>query len=291
MKLEMLFGEIGLAKFVAEYLHRLPLALAGSVEGIGEFGAWPTLGTILRSSEADVLIVRKGERHGGARPADEVQARELSDDGYTIVVRHAERHEPRLGELAEWFEQTFCGPVDVQIFVTPPGEAGFSWHYDAEDVFILQTAGSKEYALRKNTVNPWPLEETLPADMRYEREIMPLMGVSLAAGDLLYVPCGYWHKADATKSPEAAISLAVGVMSRSSVDVFDFLRRRIVDSLLWRQRLPLVGAGSSISAEEAEAAYRELFEQLGSDLLKLMKDQRFIKDFMAARMLRTGRAR
>ncbi len=82
-----------------------------------------------------------------------------------------------------------------------PGTPGFSWHYDAEDVFIIQTAGEKEYSLRKNTVNPWPLEETLPADMQYERELMPLMRVLLRGGDLLYIPCGYWHKAEAKGGP------------------------------------------------------------------------------------------
>ncbi|HEX6961410.1 MAG TPA: cupin domain-containing protein [Lacipirellula sp.] len=283
MNAESLFRDVGLAKFVAEHLHRLPIALAGSVEDFKALGSWQALDEILGSGEPDMLVVRNGERRGDARPVNEAQARTLSDDGYTIVVRHAERNHAGLSELAGWFERTFYGPVDVQMFVTPPGQAGFSWHYDAEDVFILQTAGSKEYRLRKNTVNPWPLEETLPEDMRYEREIMPLMTVSLAAGDLLYVPCGYWHKADASKSTEAAISLAVGVMSRTGVDVFDFLRRRVVDSLLWRQRLPLVGEAASKSAEDIEAEYRELFERYGADIVRALNDPRFVSAFMAER--------
>ena len=45
---------------------------------------------------------------------------------------------------------------------------------------LCSASGRKTYSLRKNTVNPWPLEETLPADMKYEREIMPLMQCRLA---------------------------------------------------------------------------------------------------------------
>jgi ribosomal protein L16 Arg81 hydroxylase len=165
------------------------------------------------------------------------------------------------------------------MFATPPGMAGLSWHYDAEDVFILQTTGEKEYSLRKNTVNPWPLEETLPEDMHYEREIMPLMQVTLRPGDLLYVPCGYWHKADAANSTETAISLAVGVMSRTAMDIFDALRPRLLNSLLWRQRLPVRTFAAGTRLNEIKSAYAALFAQLGEDLLKRLLDERFAREF------------
>jgi 50S ribosomal protein L16 3-hydroxylase len=280
MNVESLLGDFGLAKFVAEYLYRLPLAAPGAAESVKSLGTWESLGEILGAETPEVMLVRDGERLKANRLSDEREARVVSDDGCAIIVRHAERQHPGIGRLAESFEQAFCGPVDVQMFVTPPGRTGFSWHYDAEDVFILQTAGSKDYALRKNTVNPWPLEETLPKDMRYDREIMPLMTVSLEAGDLLYIPCGYWHKADASRSTEAAISLAVGVMSRTAVDVFDRLRRRVIDSMLWRQRLPVVGAASPLTAGELEQEYRELFVQLSEDLGKMLRDERLLRAFL-----------
>ena len=44
------------------------------------------------------------------------------------------------------------GTAHVQLFVTPAETHGFSWHYDAEEVFIVQTAGVKDYLLRENTV-------------------------------------------------------------------------------------------------------------------------------------------
>ena len=136
-------------------------------------------------------------------------------------MRHAERHDPRILALAKDFEREFAAPVNIHIYATPGGQFGFGWHYDAEDVFILQTTGRKEYLLRKNTVQPWPLEETLPQDMRYEREIMPLMRCALEAGDWLYIPAGYWHMANAEQT---AISLAIGVMSHAAIEVLDLLR-------------------------------------------------------------------
>jgi hypothetical protein len=312
MDVQSLFGDVGVAKFLEEYLHRLPFAMAGSARGACELGTWDSVGAVWAAAGKDAFAVREGRWYEGELPRDVDGARKLAHEGYTIFVRHAERHHAGLAALAAAFERTFSGPVNIHLFATPAGAPGFSWHYDAEDVFIIQTAGEKEYSLRKNTVNPWPLEETLPADMRYEREQMPLMRVLLRAGDLLYIPCGWWHKAEAkgartlplppgagrgeekstnrnAPSPcplpkgegaETAISLAVGVMSRSAMDVYDFLRKRLVESLVWRQRLPLVGPASALSREELEATYAHLFKQLADDLAKTFADPRLLADYL-----------
>jgi hypothetical protein len=299
MNVQPLFADVPLAKFIAEYLHRLPFSLAGSAQSVCQLGNWDAFGEMLAGAEGDLFATRAGQWYAGP-PITQLEAvRALLDDGHTLFIRHAERRHAGLAELAAAFECTFRGPVNVHVFVTPAAQSGFSWHYDAEDVFIIQTQGAKEYSLRKNTVNPWPLEETLPADMQYERELMPLMRVLLHPGDLLYIPCGWWHKAEARASSsdfnpsttndglkpalrapgEAAISLAIGVMSRSAIDVYDFLRRRLVQSLVWRQRLPLPDA-AQISGVELEAAYRHLFAQLADDLAKTLADPRLVREFL-----------
>src|SRR6185369_6012407 len=97
----------------------------------------------------------------------------LFGEGWTIVIRSAEKHDAELARLAEGFRADFAAPVNVHVYCTPPERSGFSWHYDPEDVFIVQTHGAKEYQLRKNTVNPWPLLEQMPKDLKYEREVQP----------------------------------------------------------------------------------------------------------------------
>lgn len=265
MTLQLLLEELPKQEFVSEYFHTLPYSRPGSAAELCPLGTWETVGRILEQP-ADVMVVRRGEQ----RPSDASlrlpQARALSEDGYTILVRHAERHDSRLAELASSFAADFHAPVDIHLYVTPPGTHGFSWHYDAEDVFIIQTAGAKEYSLRKNTVNPWPLMETIPHNMRYERELMPLMKAELQAGDWLYIPCGYWHKADSLAGEEAAISLAVGVMSPAAIQIFDYLRTRLVDSILWRQRLPLTGDAADLKPDEFDAQLAEICQSLATDV-------------------------
>jgi 50S ribosomal protein L16 3-hydroxylase len=278
MNLQTLLGDFSLQRFVAEYYQRLPYSSSGLAQPFCDLGTWESLTSILVRDGADVVVCRQNERFGGQMARLPVEAERLVAEGYTLLVRHAERHDEQLSELAAAFTHDFAAPVNIHMYCTPSGHYGFGWHYDAEEVFIVQTTGRKQYSLRKNTVNPWPIEETLPADMRYEREIMPLVRCELAAGDWLYIPSGYWHMGE---SRETAISLAIGVQPRTAVDLFDFLRPQIVNSLLWRQRLPVAGSAAAVRDEELREQYMALFNQLGDGLSKLFSDPRQVDAFLA----------
>jgi len=278
MNLQALLGDFSSQRFVAEYFHRLPYSASGLARPICELGTWEALTEILSNESSDVLVCRRNEQFAGKPPRTADEASRLVADGYTLLVRHAERHDPRLAKLAEEFAKDFAAPVNIHMYCTPGGQFGFGWHYDAEEVFIVQTTGRKEYSLRKNTVNPWPIEETLPADMHYEREIMPLMKCELSAGDWLYIPSGYWHMG---QSRETAISLAIGVQPHTAVELFDFLRPQIVESIFWRRRLPVAGAAAEHSDEELHKQYAALFKQFGQELSKQLSDPKLADTFLA----------
>ena len=279
MDLQSLLGEFPAQRFVADYFQRLPYSAARLALPLCDLGTWDLFATIASREQADVLVCRRNEQFVGPRPQTATEAQRLIDEGYTLLVRHAERHDERLARLAGEFAADFAAPVNIHFYATPAAQFGFGWHYDAEEVFIVQTAGRKEYSLRKNTVNPWPIEETLPADMHYEREIMPLARCELAAGDWLYIPSGYWHMGAAR---ELALSLAIGVQPRTGIDVLDFLRRRALASLRWRQRLPVAGRASAMSDEQLLAAYREVLASLSSDVAAQLADPQLAGQLLAA---------
>jgi 50S ribosomal protein L16 3-hydroxylase len=274
MLIQDFFGSLPFEHFVAENLHRVPLALPNACPSVIPVGTWATLETLLAGDEADVMVVQRGERYSGPLPKDVSAAQSLCDEGCTILIRKAERHNSQLAAIAQTFGESFQAPIDVHLYATPGGSFGFSWHYDAEDVFILQASGEKEYFLRKNTVNPWPLEETLPNDMKYEREIMPLMRVVLRAGDLLYIPCGFWHRAQTVEGSEVAFSIAVGVKSRSAMDIYELLRSDLLNSLTWRQRLP-------VNVDNAQSnvarAYKHMLLQLATDVAQTLTSATFLE--------------
>jgi 50S ribosomal protein L16 3-hydroxylase len=279
MDFQAWLGEQSKQSFVEQFYYRQPHSGRCTSAPQIALGSWETVATILAAHDADVMIVRRNEQRDVERPSSLEAAQRLVAEGCTLLVKHAERHHPQIAELAAAFARDFAAPVNVHLYVTPGDEFGFSWHYDAEEVFILQTAGRKEYSLRKNTVNPWPIEETLPANMQYEREIMPLMKCTLAAGDWLYVPSGWWHKGSALAG-EPAISLAIGIMPRTGVDVFDLLRGEVLQSLLWRQRLPVAGAASPLDAAGQRAAIEQLLNALADDVSKLLRSKRVIDQLL-----------
>ena len=277
MALSQLLGDVAPRRFLDDYFLKQPFSRPGGARHLVELGTWPTVEAILSAEGVDLMLARKGAMwEGEGRPSYD-DARRLHAEGYTLVIRHAERHHAELAELARGFEREFAAAVNIHVYCTPDEQYGFGWHYDAEDVFIVQTQGAKTYSLRKNTVNPWPLVETIPQDMRYDREIMPVMQCTLSAGDWLYVPAGFWHVG---QSQQAAISLAVGVMTTTALDVLKYLRRRLLDSLLWRQRLRPAGEINADGQEQVLRDYQEVFAMLGDDLKRHLGDHSFLRDFL-----------
>jgi 50S ribosomal protein L16 3-hydroxylase len=229
------------------------------------------------ATRADVLLARQGEQISPAPALSPETIRDHLAQGCTLVVRHVERLDEGVASLARDFEQRFWGSVDVQAYWTPSGQFGFGWHYDAEDVFVVQVEGTKEYSLRKNTVHPWPTLDSMPANLRYEREIMPLMRCSLERGNVLYVPAGYWHKATAQAE---SITLSIGVMSHTRLDLLSFLGARLASRLEWRERLPIVGAANSQDNAALHESLAEIVRQAAVDLAASLADDHFVAEWL-----------
>ena len=107
-------------------------------------------------------------------------------------------------------------------------------------------------------------------DLRYEREISPVWTARLVVGDALYIPPGWWHRANGVGS--GSLTIAVGLMSPTGLSALDVLRRELVANPAWRQRLPVAGAAAGKSREELEADYEALFRELGRDLARALSD-------------------
>ena len=279
--IEPLFRALTPAQFVEQHYLKVPFASQGGCAHLRSLASPEVVEAILQAAEADLFITRQGEWWSGPRPQSANDARALVAAGYNFGVRHAERNHEGLAALAASFARMFAGAVDIQMYWTASKTKGLGWHYDAEDVFVLQTTGAKTWELRKNTVHPWPLIETLPRDMHYEREIMPLMRCELSAGDWLYIPAGYWHS---THAEEESFSLSVGILPPTAIDLLDFLRRELPASLLWRQRFPVMTRWHALTEQERLAQLREITAMLRDDLSARWNDDALLRRFIEARM-------
>jgi ribosomal protein L16 Arg81 hydroxylase len=213
--LEELISPITLKEFSENYLYKNPYAAPLKAAKFKHLINWILIDEILALGHADCWLARHGQL-----PEDpslsmgrlnlEAAVKNFRS-GYTLLVRHAEKAHPAIANVADDFYQYFGVPVDVQLYCTPQSEVGFDWHYDAEDVFVLQSMGEKEFRLKKNTIHPRPASPKLPKDLHFELE-PPTHEIRchLKAGDWLYIPAGWWHKAQAVSD---SFHLSVGVMA------------------------------------------------------------------------------
>jgi ribosomal protein L16 Arg81 hydroxylase len=231
----------------------------------------------LIASGAAVFIGKLGSQYSGAPPTDAVSADAILQSGYTLGFRHVNKNDLKYAHLADRFQRALNAPIDIHLYCTPADQPGFGWHYDAEDVFVLQVSGSKHWYLRKNTVHPWPVLDAIPANQRYEREQTPLEHCFLKEGDWLYIPGGYWHK---TIAGAVSTSLSVGARAHTAIDYIDFLRPRLVQSIFWRQRFPPSLPHSDTGAQLMESSYCELIQTFVEQLTEEMLSTFNIRDFI-----------
>ena len=204
------------ADFLRENLHRQAFASAGTARSAGPLLDWETVGRVLaRAPRTDVLPVLRGQTVEGAAPRDLGELRQVMSTGKVgVVIRRGERYDAGLGAFAAAIARDLPGEVHLQLFVTAADSHGFGWHYDFEDVFIVQTAGVKDYYFRANTVDRDTPRGQQPDFEQVRSETSPLQTARLHPGDWRYIPARWWHVA---LCHEDSLSISAGVFPDATV--------------------------------------------------------------------------
>ncbi|TXS33007.1 cupin [Streptomyces sp. ms191] len=132
--------------------------------------------------------------------------------GSTLVLQALQRTWEPITEFASRLGTELGHPVQANAYVTPPQSRGFDDHYDVHDVFVLQIAGSKRWTVREPvhpdplSDQPWTLHRAAVVDAARE---VPCIDTGLEPGDVLYLPRGWLHAAEAQGS--VSIHLTLGI--------------------------------------------------------------------------------
>ena len=130
-------------------------------------------------------------------------------DGYTIVLESIHRYVRAIASLLHAIEVELNFATQVNAYFTPPESQGFVPHYDEHDVLIMQIRGSKIWHLYDG------IDVAPRAALRHEpvaTDALPSpTDVLLEVGDVLYLPGGRVHAAEATS--EVSVHLTVGVQA------------------------------------------------------------------------------
>lgn len=156
-----------------------------------------------------------GSGGAGAEVGDQViddKIMQLYADGATLVLQGLHRIHPPLIDFARRLGAELNQPLQVNAYLTPPGNQGFHTHYDTHDVFVLQVDGTKRWRIHEPVLSD-PLERQAWGGRKEEvaatADGPPAMDVVLAPGDALYLPRGWLHAAEA--QGERSLHLTIGV--------------------------------------------------------------------------------
>lgn len=277
--LKALLGNLPLDAFLEKYFTRHPIALPGPSLPFAHLLDWDRVREVMSGKESVLRIVQDGRVVQDYVDLTFDEAQTHYRQGRTLLLRYAERTSPALQALAQEFSHAFKTEVDIQLYCTPEGHNAFGWHYDVEEVFILQTKGSKEYTIRPNTVHPLPLVSSIGKDLGYEKEKTPeQLSVVLGPGDFLYIPSGWWHVA---RTRQESMHISIGLMPRSAVDILEYLPKFLAQDVFWRTRMP--AHHEFENEEQAVSFYQEAMRTLGKSLADRLSSPEFIKSFLASR--------
>jgi len=123
---------------------------------------------------------------------DARKALALFEGGATIVFQGLHRYWPPLTRLIAELELELGHPCQANAYLTPPGSQGFAVHSDTHDVFVFQTAGSKQWEVH----TPDAVEQVL-----------------LEPGLSMYLPTGTRHAARAQDTVSLHVTLGINQLT------------------------------------------------------------------------------
>lgn len=181
----------------------------------------------------------------------------LIESGVTVVLDATDTFDPTM-EVACRALQWWAGElVQVNTYLTTKDAAGFELHWDDHDVLVLQLAGDKSWEVR-GASRPVPMFRDATPNTEPSEKIV--WAGTLADGDVMHIPRGFWHQATRAGEDRAGFSLHVtfGFVQRTGVDWVSWLADQAREQQLFRHDLdhhPYSGAqAAALTGAVAELA-------------------------------------
>lgn len=152
--------------------------------------------------------------------------------------------------------QRFAAKAGANIYASQAGVQAFASHCDPHEVFAVQCEGRKLWRIYGGRADH-PVQATLLSDQAaIERAKGPLiMEVLLEAGDLLYLPRGFYH--DAVAQGGRSLHLTFAVQPLHGIGLLDMLRDLAIERPEMRRYLAPAYDGPALAAQ-LEAIAREI---------------------------------
>ena len=212
----------------------------------------------------------------GASPAnssvlDGRRLQAMLRQGASVVLPGIHELHPPIRAVADAIEESLGGYAMINLYASWMASPGFATHWDDHDVFILQVAGTKRWQIYGET-RRFPL--TRDAEPPAEPPGEPVWNGMLRAGDVLYLPRGWWHdaraEADDGSDGAGSVHLTCSINAVTGIEFMEWLSGRLARHEHFRRDLP---HPTDRSGGAHYAALRELLlRELDGDLKRQFDD-------------------
>jgi len=272
--LDGLFGPRTPGEFIAEVWGKRFAHVPGYPGKFTPLLEWEALNRLIEDHSYDPLRLRlvkdgKPVARGGyidEQPFPQVRAADLARqlrDGATLNINVIDRLHPPIRALRDALRELFQEPVSANLYAGWRTTQGFDLHWDEHDVLVLQVAGRKQWKVYGDS-RPFPISHQLDPAFPPSEELV-WEGV-VEAGDLLYIPRGWWHVA--VPMDEPSLHLSFGIDTHNGRTLLLWLVEQATRASEWvRRDLPRFATDDE--RREHLAYLREaVLAQLGDDLLE-----------------------
>lgn len=186
--------------------------------------------------------------------------------GGATLVRNRIKNESFVDQISKQIANFAEAPTLVGSYAAFSSKSSYKSHWDTRDVYAVQLLGRKRWILKKpNFEFPLYMQQTKNfPDIKEPDEIY--MDVILEAGDILYIPRGWWH--DPLPLHEETFHLAVATFAPTGFEYMRWLQN-IVPSILDSRK--------NLSNFENDA---EMLNRLSDQVAEIIKDKNNYQNFM-----------
>ena len=236
---------ISSAQFHQEYLYQKPMVFKGAVKNI-DIG-WKEINELYQ--RANPMDPQFKLRKGGFVPKEQyVEAyQDVGKTRYrfiksaiydylrngTTIIYNRINNEPFADNLAKQVAQFARAQTIVSGYLAFGSDSSYGNHWDTRDVFAVQLVGKKHWTLSAPNFD-MPLYMQQAKDMPHIKPPQAIdMEVVLEAGDVLYIPRGWWH--NPMPMGCETFHLAIGTFPPNGYNYMEWLMKKVPEIASLRQ--------------------------------------------------------
>ncbi|WP_426956000.1 cupin domain-containing protein [Muricoccus radiodurans] len=279
------------ARFLAEFHDKQPLHIKGGAGKFASVLSWRVIDRLLDQTHiwssqslkmqmdaqpvpAEAYCTRATSRDN--TPVLQPDARKLKEwvaKGASVVLNDVDSLTPGLASVSECLEENGFGRAQANVYISFQAHKAFPTHFDTHDVWAVQVEGEKTWNIwsgRADYPIPHPAFRNL-GQAHHDRARGTLREkVLLKAGDLLYLPRGWYH--DALAEGATSVHVAYGVNAPIGLDLANMLAERALQEPIFRQPLP-----RQDGTPAAQFALTTRAAQLGQRIAELARDPQVLQ--------------